>query len=42
MRSQLTLVEELSLEEDLSVSDGDDIGGDIGGHVTSLNVNIYL
>ena len=34
-----TLMEELGLEEDLSVSDGDDIGGDIGGHITSLGLN---
>merc|ERR1719365_332277 len=34
-----TLVEQLSLQEDLAVSDGDDIGGDVGGHVTSLGLN---
>merc|ERR1719384_529714 len=34
-----TLVEQLSLQEDLSVSDGDDIGGDVGGHVTGLGLN---
>merc|ERR1712203_345661 len=34
-----TLVEQLSLQEDLSVSDGNDIGGDVGGHVTSLGLN---
>merc|ERR1719431_2446745 len=34
-----TFVEELSLQEDLSVSDGDDIGWDIGRHVTSLGLN---
>ena len=31
-----TLVEQLSLEEDLPVCDGDHVGGDIGRHVTSL------
>ena len=30
------LVEELSLQEDLAVSDGDDVGGNVGRHVTSL------
>merc|ERR1719167_98621 len=34
-----TLVEELSLQEDLSVSDGDDVGGDVGGHITSLGLD---
>merc|ERR1712088_718229 len=34
-----TLVEQLSLQEDLAVSDGDDIGGNVGGHVTSLGLN---
>ena len=34
-----TLMEELGLEEDLAVGDGDDIGGDIGGHITSLGLN---
>ena len=34
-----TLVEELSLEEDLTVSDGDHVGGDVRGHVTSLGLN---
>merc|ERR1711963_470787 len=34
-----TLVEELSLQEDLSVSDGDDVGGDIGGRITSLGLD---
>ena len=34
-----TLMEELSLQEDLSVSDGDHIGGDVGGHITSLGLN---
>jgi hypothetical protein len=34
-----TLVEELSLQEDLAIGNGDDIGGDIGGHITSLGLN---
>ena len=34
-----TLMEELSLEEDLTVSDGDHIGGNIGGHITGLGLN---
>merc|ERR1711884_273211 len=34
-----TLVEQLSLQEDLSVSDGDDVGGDVGGHITSLGLD---
>jgi len=34
-----TLVEELSLEEDLTVSDGDNVGGDVSGHITSLGLN---
>merc|ERR1712018_136866 len=34
-----TLVEELSLQEDLSVSDGDDVGGNVGGHITSLGLD---
>ena len=35
----LTLVEQLCLQEDLSVSDGNDIGGDVGRHVTGLGLN---
>jgi hypothetical protein len=35
----LTFVEELSLKEDLAVSDGDDIGGNVGRHVTSLHTH---
>jgi hypothetical protein len=35
----LTFVEELSLKEDLAVSDGDDIGGNVGRHVTSLRTH---
>jgi len=34
-----TLVEELSLEEDLAVGDGDHIGGDVSGHITSLGLD---
>ena len=34
-----TLVEELSLQEDLTVGNGDNVGGDIGGHITSLGLN---
>merc|ERR1719341_1587092 len=34
-----TLVEQLCLQEDLSVSDGNDIGGDVGRHVTGLSLN---
>lgn len=34
-----TLVEELSLQEDLTIGNGDDIGGDVGGHITSLGLN---
>ena len=34
-----TLVEQLGLQEDLAVSDGDDVGGDVGGHVTGLGLN---
>jgi hypothetical protein len=36
----LTFVEELSLKEDLAVSDGDDISGNVGRHVTSLHTHI--
>jgi hypothetical protein len=38
----LTFVEELSLEEDLAVSDGDDIGGNVGRHVTSLHTHLTV
>lgn len=31
-----TLVEQLSLQEDLAVSDGNHVGGNIGGHITGL------
>ena len=37
--SRPTFVEELSLQEDLSVSDGDDIGWDVSRDVTSLGLN---
>eukprot|EP00967_Tisochrysis_lutea_P118128 scaffold191599_cov27-Tisochrysis_lutea.AAC.1 len=32
-------VEELGLEEDLAVGDGDDVGGDVCGHIASLGLN---
>mmetsp|Transcript_17526 Transcript_17526/g.50909 ORF Transcript_17526/g.50909 Transcript_17526/m.50909 type:complete len:599 (-) Transcript_17526:209-2005(-) len=32
-------VEELGLEEDLAVGDGDDVGGDVGGHVAGLRLD---
>jgi len=34
-----TLEEELGLKEDLTVSDGDNVGGDVSGHITSLGLN---
>jgi hypothetical protein len=34
-----TLIEELSFQENLSVSDGNNVGGDIGGHITSLGLD---
>merc|ERR1719167_944796 len=34
-----TLVEKLSLQEDLAVSNGDDIGGNVSGYITSLGLN---
>jgi hypothetical protein len=34
-----TLVEELGLQEDLSISDGDDVGGNVSGHITTLGLN---
>lgn len=34
-----TLVEELSLQEDLTVGDGNDVGGNVGGHITTLGLN---
>jgi len=35
----LTLVEKLSFEEDLSIGNGDNVSGDISGHITSLSLN---
>jgi len=34
-----TLVEELSLEEDLSVGNGNNVGWDVSGHITSLGLD---
>ena len=34
-----TLVEQLSLQEDLAVSDGNDVGGNVSGHITTLSLN---
>jgi len=34
-----TLVEEISLQEDLTVSNGDDIGGDVRRQITGLSLN---
>jgi len=34
-----TLVEELSLQEDLTVSDGNDVGGNVSGDITTLGLN---
>lgn len=34
-----TLVEELSLQEDLTVGNGNDVGGNVGGDVTTLGLN---
>ena len=33
------LVEELSLEEDLAVGDGNHVGGNVGGHISGLGLN---
>ena len=33
------LVEELRLQEDLAVRDGDDVGRDVGGHVAGLRLD---
>jgi len=33
------LVEELSLQEDLAVSDGNNVGGNVSGHITSLGLD---
>lgn len=35
----LALVEKLGLEEDLSVGNGNDVGGDVGGHISSLGLD---
>ena len=34
-----TLVEELGLQEDLTISDGNDVGGNVSGHITTLGLN---
>jgi hypothetical protein len=34
-----TLVEQLRLQEDLAVSDRNDVGGNVGGHITTLGLN---
>lgn len=34
-----TLEEELGLKENLTVSDGDNVGGNVGGHITSLGLD---
>jgi hypothetical protein len=34
-----TLVEELGLEEDLTVCDGNDVGRNVGGHITTLSLD---
>merc|ERR1712079_171445 len=34
-----TLVEQLGFQEDLPVSDGDDVGGDVGRHVSGLGLD---
>jgi len=34
-----TLEEEIGLEEDLAVGDGNDVGGNVGGHITSLGLD---
>jgi hypothetical protein len=34
-----TLVEEFGLQEDLSISDGNDVGWDISRHITTLGLN---
>lgn len=34
-----TLVEQLSLQEDLAVSDGDHVGGNVSGHVAGLRLD---
>lgn len=34
-----TLVEQLRLQEDLTVGNGNDVGGNVGGHITTLGLN---
>ena len=34
-----TLVEELGLQEDLTIGNGNDVGGNVGRHVTTLGLN---
>ena len=34
-----TLEEELGLQEDLTIGDGDNVGWDISGHITTLRLN---
>lgn len=34
-----TLVEQLGLQEDLTVGDGNDVGGNVGRHITTLGLN---
>jgi hypothetical protein len=34
-----TLVEELGFQEDLAISDGNDVGGNVSGHITTLGLN---
>jgi hypothetical protein len=34
-----TLVEELGLQEDLTVGDGNDVGGNVSGNITTLGLN---
>ena len=33
------LQEKLILQEDLAIGNGDDIGGDVSGHITGLGLN---
>ena len=34
-----SLIEQLGLQEDLSICDGNDVGGDVSRHITSLSLN---
>ena len=34
-----TLVKQLSLQEDLTIGDGNDVGWDVGRHITTLGLN---